>query len=246
MRRRGESPKIAEEGDPLAPYRRQQRITAIIVALSFAAIVIFVIGFLWLFNRAQSRADAPVAAVSYESYRSAWESAMAKASVEATFPVEPVNLADVRATGVHEFSATFTAEEIGALLTMYRSDYSVRGSSVSIESAVVGFPARDRASIGAWLLFDGSRYNMKAEAPVTYKDGRVVAQSEGADLTVEGFGVKGDRRAQAIDLIANFLNAHMRAAPNLFVDEARIVEGGVEVTGRAPVSLTHPTAGTSE
>ncbi|MDP2182139.1 MAG: hypothetical protein Q8K99_06185 [Actinomycetota bacterium] len=243
MRRWGESPEVAEDSDPMAPYRRQQRVTAIVVALSFAAIVVFVGGFLWLFNRAQSRTPAPPAAVSYESYRSAWESAMAKAGVEATFPVEPVNLADVRATGVHEFTATFTAEEIGALLTMYRSDYTVEGGSISVESAVVGFPADDRASIDGRLVFDGSRYGLKAEASVTYKDGRIVAQSEGADLTVEGFGVKGDKRAQAIDLVANFLNAHVRAAPNLIVDEARVVEGALEVTGRAPVKIEHPTAG---
>lgn len=232
---------VAKEVDPLARYRRQQRITLIVIVLAFVVIALFVGGFLWLFTRSQNQAAAPQV-VSYESYRSAWESAMAKVGVEATFPDEPVALTDIRATGVQEFSASFTAEEIAALLTMYPFGYDVQGSTLSLASVIVGFPADGRGSIDCQLVYDGSRYQMQAEGPAEFTSGRVVITPEATALKVEGFGVKGDKRAQAVDLIANYLNALVQAAPRLEVDEARIVGGELEVKGRAPVKIDHPAA----
>lgn len=225
----------------MAREQRQQRIVVVVVLLSLVAIVGLAIGFALVVsaNRPESK-GAPV--VTYDSYRTAWESAMAKASVETTFPLEPVPLADLQAYGMHTFSATFTAEEISALLTMHPFSYELNGGTVSLQLPVVGFPAAGRGSFEGYLVYGGTRYKARTDGPVTYEGGDVVVDSGAAELTVEGFGVGGDKRDQALGLVGDYLSALIGAAPQLTIESARIVDGGVEVEGMAPDSIVFPEA----
>lgn len=223
----------------LARERRKQRTTVAVVFVSLFVIVGLVIGLALVVNanKPESRgAQVPT----YDSYRTAWESAMAKASVEASFPAEPVALTDIRATGMHTFSATFTAEEISALLTMHTFAYEVNGDDVSLQLPKVTFPAEDTAEFDGYLVYGGTRYRARTTAPVTYEGSDVAIDAGGAELTVEGFNVGGDRRDQALDLVGDYLNALLAAAPQLTVENARIVYGGVEVDGMAPDSIEFP------
>lgn len=220
----------------LARYRRKQRITIVVIVTSLVLIVAAAIGFALLVNANRPETGGTVVQT-YDAYREAWESAMAKASVEATFPAEPIALQDLRATGMHEFSATFTGEELSALLTMHPFEYEVGDSSVSLQSPSVSFPAEDTGSFDGRLSYAGSRYRARAEGPVRYAGGSIEIDADASELSVEGFGVGGDRRDQALRMVARYLNALLAAAPQLTVDSARIVEGGVEVSGMAPDAI---------
>ncbi len=228
-----------DDEDLMAKYRRQQRRTMIVVFGSLILIVGLVIGFALVINANKPEPQGAVA-VTYESYQTAWESAMAKAGVEATFPVDPVNLADVQATGMQDFSATFTAEEITALLVMYPFEYDSKEGTVALQDSDVSFPAPGRGGFTGRLAAQGSRYKVQAEAPVALEGGKIAVSSEGSVLKVEGFGVGGDKRDQALAFVEDYLNALLAAAPRLTITSAEIVEGGVQVDGTCPVSLEHP------
>lgn len=235
----------APDQDPsdaiMARERRRQRITVAVVFGSLFAIVGLVIGFALVVN-ANKPESRGVQAVTYDAYREPWEAAMAKASVVATFPAEPVSLVELQADGMHAFQATFTAEEISALLTMHPYVYELNGNEISLKTPAVGFPEADTGSFEGYLVYGGSRYKARATAPASYSDGDIEIGTSGAELTVEGFGVGGDRRTQALGGISDYLNALLDAAPQLTVTSARIVEGGLEVEGMAPDSIGFPEA----
>jgi hypothetical protein len=209
-----------------------------------AALALLIGGLVWLVIWAQGRErPAPVRAEPFEQYRPAWESAMRKAGVEATFPAGPVDLSAVRATGATPFSADFTAEEVAALMTVYRFDYEAQGAgTVSVRRPSVEFPEAGWGRLSGRLLFDGSAYKARLEAPATFEDGEVVVGSAGSGLTVEGFSVGGERKTQAVAMVEIYLNALVRAAPGLSVERARIEAGSLRVEGVAPSRLEHPEA----
>jgi hypothetical protein len=175
-------------------------------------------------------------------YRNAWASAMQKASVDATFPVEPIDITSLTAAGTHEFQATFTAEEVTALVTVYR--YAPSGQAVTLSEVAVRFPAAGQAALSGSAVINGSGYSAEIAGPVGYEDGTIVAQGP-ISVSVEGFGVGGERRRQATDAALAYLNEFLDAAPGLTVDTAEITADGVVVTGRAPDALFNPVPGGS-
>jgi hypothetical protein len=175
----------------------------------------------------------------FERFEPAWASAMSKASVEATFPAGPVDVTKVRVTGSQSFEATFTGEEMAALLSVYSYEARVSGQTFAIGNVGVEFPEPGVTSLRLTLYAQGSSYNVRAEAPMAYENGSITSPGI-TSLRVEGFSVGGSRRDQASDGIIEYLNEFLRAAPGLTVDEARITADGLEVKGTAPVSIEHP------
>jgi hypothetical protein len=164
---------------------------------------------------------------------------MAKAGVEATFPAGPVDITQVSPSGSVPFEATFTAEEITALLNVYRYQADLTGQSVSFTRASAAFPRPGVGALSGTLSAGGSNYSAEIEGPVTYTATGI--DSPGAtSLKVEGFNVGGERRRQASDAVISYLNLYVRAAPGLTIEDARVVADGVYVKGSAPALLEHP------
>jgi hypothetical protein len=221
---------------PSASPGLSNRATWVILAVVFVVLAGVVGLIVWAVSSSGS-ASAP--RPGFERFEPAWQSAMAKASVEATFPAGPVDLTQVRATGSQPFEATFTAEEISALVSVYRFEMTVSGEKVALGDAEIGFPEDGIGELDAELYARGSRYRAKATAPVTYVDGEITSPGL-SSLRVEGFSVGGNNREMASEGIFLYLNRYLAAAPGLVVEEARIVEGGLVVTGTAPERLEHP------
>lgn len=228
---------------PASPAEDQQRRTprGALVAIAAAGTFLLLIGGLIAWAIWVSSGNEPPRQIvpDFGQYRAGWESAMRKAGVEATFPAGPVELTGVRATGMHSFSATFTAEEITALLNVYRFSRAVQGREVSILEADVAFPAAGQASLTGRLGVDRTSYRAIISAPVSYSNG-AVRSSGPARLRVSGFDVGGARLRQAMTAVLGYVNAYVKAAPGLVVTKAEIIEGGLYVEGSAPYSLEHP------
>lgn len=187
-----------------------------------------------------SQAPPAPPAPSFDRFKPAWSSAMEKAGVEATFPVGPVSLVDLTASGRRPFEATFSAEEVTALLNVYRFEPDTGGQDIAIDSVVVEFPSSGQAGLTADVVLDGSGYSAVAEGPVSYAAGRIVIDGLSA-LTVEGFSVGGDRRVQAEQALVQYFNGYLAGAPGLSIEAATVEDGAVSVRGFAPTSLANPT-----
>jgi len=218
------------------PAGRGALVAGVVVLLAVAGIVGLIV---WAVVTSDRAAPVSHPEPSFESYEPGWTSAMAKAGVEATFPGGPVELTEVRPTGRRPFEATFTAEEITALLNVYRFEADLGGQSVSISDATAEFPAPGVGALSGTLSAGGSTYSAAIEGPLVHTAKGI--DSPGAtSLTVEGFGVGGERRRQATEAMVAYLNRYLMAAPGLTVQSARILEGGLQVSGTAPASLEHP------
>ena len=177
--------------------------------------------------------------IAFSSYGAGFDSAMAKAGTTAAFPNAPVELALVSAGGSHPFSATFSAEEITALVNVFRWTTDLQGTQVAVSGVTIGFPSAGNARIRAQARVNGSSYSGELEGPVEYRGGMIT--SPGAkSVTAEGISIGGDRAKQATDMLIVYLNAYLQAAPGLRVDSAEITTDGVRVSGTAPDSLSLP------
>lgn len=207
-----------------------------IVALS---VLLGVAGLTWWAIAQRGRPTPAGEGPGFEQYRQGWESAMAKAGVEATFPPGPVSVQDVVVQGRAPFDATFTAEEIGALLNVYTFESPIGNTTVSVSGVDVAFPQAGVASIDARLAADNAVYSVSITLPLEHS-AKGISSSGATDLEAEGFSVGGERRRQASDALVAYLNLYLRAAPGLVVERAEILEGSVSVTGMAPVTIEHP------
>lgn len=221
-----------EPAGPTARSMRAFKIVALVTVLAFVALVAWA---LWVASRPEQSAPAP----RFDRFEPAWTSAMSKAGVEATFPAGPVELKQLRAKGRRSLEATFTAEEISALVNVYRYTAKISGAEVALSSVGIDFPQPGRVALSGSLVTGGSGYAAEAAAPATYSSGRI--RSGGlSSLTVEGFSVRGDRRQQAGDALLTYFNKYLDAAPGLTVESAEIVDGGVVIRGFAPTGLVNP------
>lgn len=166
----------------------------------------------------------------------AWASAMRKADVEATFPAAPVQVEAVTTTGRQPFEATFTAEEMSALLAVYRFEAEM---PATLSSVRVAFPDDGVAEITARIRLQGATYEGVATMPLEYSVKGIDSPGLTA-LTVDGFKVTGEQRRQASDALLAYLNGYLRAVPGLTVEQARITAGGLVVKGMAPVRIENP------
>ncbi|HSK48524.1 MAG TPA: hypothetical protein VLA05_11085 [Coriobacteriia bacterium] len=214
-----------------------------IIAASVIAVILLLVGGLAALVWWANGRDKPVATRAVEQfsrYRGPWESAMQKAGVEATFPGGPVDLEKVVPSGRQEFSATFTPEEVAALLAVYRYQTDDFGGQAALEEVEVDFPKENFASLSGRITLNGGSYQAAISAPLTFLSGQIVIAQGGAKLSVEGFSVGGERRTAALTTLSAYLNSMLAAAPGLVVEEAEVIEGSVRVRGTAPDRLEHP------
>lgn len=176
-------------------------------------------------------------------YEAAWRSALKKAGTTAEWPGGPVPLDQVEATGSHPFEARFTAAEITALLNVFTRDATVQGTPIALRKATITFPAQDTVRLDGNVIVDGNSFGAVVDAPATYANGQV--QSSGI-TSARSMGVSADEktRAMATTALLEYVNEYLAAAPGLVVESARIVPGGVVVSGTAPDALKLPTAPT--
>lgn len=216
---------------------KSERLTLAILLGSFALIFIAVIGVVvW----AAGRETAPPPVFDYEAYRPAWESAMAKAGVEATFPVVPVEIDTLETSGFRSLDATFTAEEISALAAMYRYTYESPQGTVSLLRPEIGFPEAGRVSVSARLVYQGSGYSVRGAVDATMASGALVFDEDSAVLVASGFQVEDEQLRQALGAVVIYIEELLTAAPRLTVLDAEIVEGAVHVYGAAPREIRDP------
>ncbi len=230
------APRPTPEKPPRKVGRISDRTVLVILAVSFLVIAGLVGVVVWAVSGSGS-ASAP--RPSFDRYQDAWESAMAKASIKATFPAQPVDLAEVRSFGIQPLDAVFTAEEMSALMSVYRFELAVEGETVSTGDVELEFPEHGMAEMNAVLFARGSRYRAQASAPLAFENGEITSPGL-TSLRVAGFNVGGTNRERASEGIMLYLNRYLAAAPGLRVDEARVVEGGIAVKGAVPESLEHP------
>lgn len=226
--------------DEVAAARKRKRTVAIVSVVTGIALLLGGLTWIvvWAMNR-NTAGSAPSGPV-FEDYRGPWESAMAKAGVTATFPAGPVELETVVPSGRHPFSATFTGEEVGALILVYPYASDALGTDFEISDIEIGFPRVGVASMSAIIIVDNTSYDALVEAPASIDAGVLNLSASGAKVSAAGFSVGGKRRAQALDGLEGYLTDLLDAAPGLDVESARVVEGGAIVEGFAPTSIEHP------
>ena len=88
----------------------------------------------------------------------AYESAMQKAGGTAPYPGKPVDLTSVKASGSHPFTATFTADEIAALLNTFPYEYDSAGMKLSLRNVALTVPAAGTARLAASVTLNGGTY----------------------------------------------------------------------------------------
>ena len=205
--------------------------------LGGVAVVVFVglIGgaVFWSLSRKQSGAIDPAAT------RSAFSSAMRKAGVAATSPSSALELTTVRASGAHPFSATFSPDELAALLNTFVHSAPVSGSQISMRNVRMQLAGADSLQLSASVVVDGSTYSGVVNAPVAFTNGEVTSSGATA-ATAEGIPLNSGQRAQITRALVGYANAYLAAAPGLKITSAKVVTGGVAVTGIAPDRLTLP------
>lgn len=208
---------------------------------AWIAVAILVVGGLaWLIVWALGQSERGATTTpAFERYRSAWESAMAKASVDASFPPGPVDLGEVRSAGARSLDATFTAEELEALLAVYRFEAKLSGSTVSLGDPTIAL-ADGRARFEGRIVIDGNAYGAAVDGPARWASGRVDIADRRATVVVEGIELGGERKAKALRAVEDYLSGLVRAAPGLVVRSATISEAGLHVTGTVPVRIGHP------
>ncbi len=231
----------AEQPSPAAPpartatarHRTLWIVLGILAAVLFLGALVGVV--VWGLNRPGPTPITGAAAVA--PYAAAWTSAMKKAGVEATLPAEPTDITALQAAGQHDFSATFTAEEITALVNVYR--YAPPDQPVTLGSVSVRFPQAGNGVLRGSAVISGSSYSAELAGPAGYENGSIVPQGD-ISVSVEGFGVGGERAQQAIQATFDYLNQFLREAPGLTIESAEITAEGLSVTGKAPDVLTNP------
>jgi len=216
--------------------RRRNRRAGVWALVAVLVAVLMVGGLVWLvLSSIHGNGSADSAA-----RQAAFTSAMKKAGVQATYPATaPVDLTTVVAKGHHAFSATFTPEEVAALLNTFSYTASVAGMEISLSRVTVGFPAPGTIQLDAQVSANGNAYSGSVTAPAVYASGQVY--STGAtDLTVEGIGANSGQKSQVSSALVLYANKLLSEAPGLTVDTAAIQADGLHVSGSAPDSLSYP------
>jgi hypothetical protein len=179
---------------------------------------------------------SPAEKVSSPQVRSAFSSAMKKAKVSAPqAPTAPIEIATVKPVGSHRFQATFSYEELTALLAAFshasKSTQKAGASVTSVEQAGRG------VRLSGQFTMSGMSYTGTIEGPAKYSGGKIGTDGE-VKATMNGFPVPGSQADQAAGLLIRYLNGYLAAAPGLKVNSATIADDGIHVTGTAPDTIS--------
>lgn len=226
----GTPPGAVASGTP-EPRRRR---TGLIVAIVLSVLAIGLLA-LSVFIVMASRGGGASAAAT----KAAYESAMHKAGVKADYPASPIALTSVKPSGSHAFSATFSPQEMAALLNTFLHELNAAGVRISLHNVVLAVPAPGVARLAASVTVNGGTYSGSVTLPLTFSGGRV--DSTGVtELSLEGIAGSNGQKAQVASALIAYFNAYLAAAPGLTIESATITADGVNVKGTAPDSLTFP------
>ena len=227
-----DTPEATPDGAPPAARRRWVPwVAGGAVVLVFIMLVVGTV--VWALSR------SPAGAIDSAKTRSAFDSAMHKAGTTASFPDAPVELTTLRASGGHPFSATFSDDELAALLNTYTHTATVAGSKISMRAVTLRLAGDGAARISATVDVDGSAYGGAVTGPIGFTNGLVT--SPGAtSASAEGFALNAGQRAQITGPLLGYFNAYLSAAPGLKVGTANVTPDGFAVTGIAPDRIEVP------
>ncbi len=217
---------------PEGPRRKR---TGLIIGILIAVLVLagFVALIVWALNRGSNNAPT------FESRRSAYESAMKKAGVDAPFPTQPVELTKLEPTGSHPFKATFTPEELSALINAFTYLPDTGGTSLDVSRVDLSLPGEGVIKLDAVVVVDGNGYSGSVSGPVEFKNGEIVKAGE-VKVVAEGIPLGGDKAAQATEAVFTYVNDFLDAAPGLSVYKAEVTASGIAVEGSAPDAIKLP------
>jgi hypothetical protein len=169
---------------------------------------------------------------------SAFASAMSKAGVSASLPRSPVPLGSITAQGSHAFDATFSGEELAALMNAFTFETTLNGVTLSLSRVAISFGGGTTVSLSGQVNASGSSYSGTVSAPAAYEGGRIMLTGA-ASVNAEGMPIGGAQAQQATTLLLAYANSYLAAAPGLHVDTAVVTPQGVHVQGTAPDSLSY-------
>ena len=228
----GGSPSSPSDAPTPAPKRRWVPwIAGGMVVLVFVGLVVGAV--VWALSRKQSSTLDPAIQAA------AFASAMKKARVAATYPTNPVELTSLRVSGSHAFSATFTPDELAALVNTYAHTAEVSGSRISLSDVSLELADPGSLRLRAGVGVDGAAYSGAVTIPVTFADGRVTSTGATA-ASAEGFSLNASQRSQITDALLGYVNAYLDAAPGLRIGSAKVTADGIAVTGQAPDRIELP------
>jgi putative transposon-encoded protein len=204
------------------------------VAAGVALIVLVALagGAAWLVSRNTGHSGGP------SGSSSAFSSAMKKAGVAAKAPSTPVPLTSVVPKGSHSLDATFTGDELAALMNTFTYEASARGVTVSVSHTALTLGSDGKVSLSGQVAANGNSYAGTVTVPAAYVGGKIVVTGA-PTVEAEGFPVGGTQAQQATDVLLQYLNGYLAAAPGLHVDSAEVTADGVHVRGRAPDSISY-------
>jgi hypothetical protein len=168
--------------------------------------------------------------------QSAFASAMHKAGVSAVEPPSPIALDAIRPVGSHHFDATFTGDELAALMNAF-THAPASGQSFALSNVGISFQG-DAVSISGTVNASGNSYSGTVRAPVAYEGGRIVLSGT-PSVSAEDLSIGGAQAQQATTLVLGYVNGYLDAAPGLSIESATVTSGGAHVVGTAPDSFSY-------
>ena len=208
-----------------------------IIAVVIAVIVLVILGVVAWFGLHRWQQAQVISTFTPAQQTSAFASAMRKAGVKApAAPASPVELTSVRPVGSHTFAATFTPDEITALLDAFSHSVQVGGTRLSIANARFQLVNGD-PSLAGRISAGSTSYTGSATGMVTYGSGKVSAP-EALQVEAEGLTLGGKQAAGATSLLLAYVNGYLRAAPGLKIDAAEVTPEGIHAAGVAPDSIS--------
>jgi hypothetical protein len=161
--------------------------------------------------------------------KAAFDSAMVKAGIKAEYPATPVATGQLKVTGKKKLDATFTDDEVSALINAYVEpfEYNVRGVQVVFHDGGKG-------EASALVTYQGKDYPGYITGAVSLENGRVTGSATSANAA--GIPAKGSWLSLGETKSIDFFNLQL-AIPNLVIETAEMTEGQVRVTGTVPRSI---------
>lgn len=164
-----------------------------------------------------------------DASQAAFESAMGKAGVDANYPATPAAIGSVTVKGSKPLDATFTDDEVSALMNAYLVpfEYNVRGVQVVFHDG-------GNAEGSAMVTYQGVDMPGYIKGTVSW-DGRVSGTASAASAA--GIPANGSWLETGQNKTLQFVNLYF-AVPGLTIESAEMREGEVHVTGTVPESIT--------
>ena len=163
---------------------------------------------------------------------------MRKAGVSAHEPPSPVALTAVTPTGSHSIDATFTGDELAALMNSFTYQATVQGMALSLSWVKISVGDGATLSLSGQVKTSDNAYSGTVSAPVAFTGGKVVLTGT-PSVNAEGLPIGGAQAQQATAAVLEYANDYIGATPGLRIESAEVTPAGVHVKGTAPNSISY-------